>query len=244
MKLSEAKIYLETILNKHSSGNTLSPKEYNSLLEAHIFSFVQNAILEQRRYVLQGTPMDDAVYTSLLLNSLQKAVSPSLSSGTFPLPADYLSIVDMWAFMLSGSMKKLELISPEEYGKRISNQLSKPISYYPVAYLLGGSMYYYPTNISSITLNYFSKPDVPLFDYYIDANYNIVPLDASETHLLTTGEYGSAGQTAGTTVTSLTTELSIPESTHQKFFDYMVGKIAMRDSNPNLYQAAINEEGK
>jgi hypothetical protein len=243
MTVAEGKNYIETILNKHSSGNTLSPKEYNYLLEAHIFSFVQNALVQHRRFVDQGTPMDDTIFTLSLLDSLQKTVVPSLSSGSFTVPADFLACVSMTGTYNANS-KRIELVSAEEYHRRSSNHLSKPIAYYPVAYLVGTTMYYAPTNMTAITLNYFGKPTIPIFDYYVDSNYNIVSLAASATHLLTTGEYGSAGQTSGTTVTSTTVELDIPEDSHQKFFDYLLSKIAMRDRDPNLYQAAINEEGK
>lgn len=243
MTLAEGRAYIETILNKHSSGNTLSPKEFNYLLEAHIFSFVQNALIQHRRFVDQGTPMDDTIFTLSLLDSLQKTATPTLSSGTFTVPTDFLAGVSMYGTYNSNS-KRIELVSAEEYHRRISNHLSKPIAYYPVAYLVGTTMHYAPTNMTAITLNYFGKPTIPYMDYYTNANYVVVPLAASATHLLTTGEYGSAGQTSGTTVTSLTSELVLPEEAHQKFFDYLISKIVIRDGNMNLYSAAINEEAK
>lgn len=243
MLISEGKYYIETILNKHSSGNTLSPKEFNYLLEAHIFSFVQNVLVQHRRFVDQGTPMDDTIFTLSLMDSLQKTATPSLSSGTFTVPTDFLASVSMTGTYNANS-KRIELVSAEEYHRRSSNHLSKPIAYYPVAYLVGTTMNYVPTSMTAITLNYFSNPTIPIYDYYINANYVVVPLAASATRVLTTGEYGSAGQTSGTTVTSLTTELSLPEETHQKFFDYLISKIVIRDGNMNLYQAVINEEAK
>lgn len=243
MTVSEGKTYIETILNKHSSGNSFSPQEYNNILEAEIFNFVKGQILAYRRFVNQGSPTDETIFSALLLEALQKQNTPVLSSGTFPLPADYFMCADMWG-TYNANYKRIELVSPEQYAERVSNHLSKPIPYFPVAIVFGTNCKYFPTNMTDITLDYFAKPTIPVFDYYTDANYKIVPLAAGATHLLTAGEYGSAGQTFGTTVTSLTTELDIPEDVHVKFFDYIISKVAIRDRDANLYQANENEIAK
>jgi len=243
MTLQELKLYIETVLNKHSSGNSLTPNEYNNLLEANIFSFVKSQILAYRQYVNSGTPVDDTIFTALLIDALQKTSSPSLAGGAFTVASDFLMLDSMWG-TYNGNLKEIELVSPQEYGRRIHNTLSKPVAYFPVAYLVGTSCRVYPTNMSSLTVNYISKPVIPKFDYYSDANYNIVYLAASGSRLLTAGEYGSAGQTSGTTVNSLTVELDLPEDTHLKFADYLLSKVGMRDRDVNLYQASENEIAK
>lgn len=243
MTTNEIRIYLETMLNKHSSGNTLSPQELNVLFKAHIYGFVRNQVMEYRRFVMQGTPMDETVFTALLIDSLQKQSSPTLAAGAFTLPTDMLMEGDMWG-TYNSNYKKVEFVSSEEYSKRMSNHLSKPIAYFPVAYIVGTSCKVFPQNMTSLTLNYIANPTIPVFDYYTDANYNIQYLAASATHTLQAGEYGSLGQVAGVTVTSLTVELDIPTDLHQKFADYLLNKVAIRDRDVALYQANENEKSQ
>jgi hypothetical protein len=243
MTLAEGKKYLETVLNKDASGNSLNPQEYNIFLKSYIYGFVKEQVLAYRQYVATGAPLDDVVFTAFLIDSLQKQTTETLSSGSFTLPTDMLFLNDLYG-TYNAATKKIEIVSPEEYPKRSHNLLSKPISYYPVAYIVGTSCKVFPTNMTAITLDYIAKPTVPVYDYYVDVNYNIVYLAAAATHTLTAGEYGSLGQTSGTLVTSLTTELNLPEEMHMKFFDYILNKVAMRDRDSNLYQANTNEINK
>jgi len=142
----------------------------------------------------------------------------------------------------STNMKRIELVSADEYSKRMTNLLSKPVDYYPVAIIEGTSCRVYPSTMTSLFVYYIKNPTVPIFDYYIDADYQIQPLAASASRTLTAGEYGSAGQTSGTTVTSLTAELNIPTELHTEFAQYLASQIAVRDRDQLLYQAAENEK--
>ena len=240
MTVASIKQYLEVILNKHSSGNTLSPQEFNLLLSSSIYGFVKSQVMQYRQYINGATPVDDVIATALLYESLQKSQSVTLAGGAFTLPTDMLMMNDLYG--TSGSLKEIELVSPEEYPKRLHNMLGKPLNYYPIAYIVGTSCKVVPTNMTSLILSYIAKPVTPVFDYYVDADYNVVPLAASATRELSTGETGSLGQAEGTTVTSLTVELTIPEDSHMLFADYLLGKVSLRDRDANLYQGVENEK--
>lgn len=242
MTLQEGYDYLNTVLNKDQSGNSLSPDEYNVLLEAHIFDFVKAKVLEHRSFVTQGGT-DEVIFTSSLLDSLSTQSVPTITSGTFPIPNDLLYVESMYG-TYNANRKQIEVVSPTERARRQANAMSKPVAYYPIAIITDTTCRFFPANVTAITLNYVKKPTIPVYDYYVDANYNIQYLAASATHVLTTGERGSAGQTSGTTVTSLTVELNISEDTHVQFFNYILDKIAIRDRDPLLYQAAQNEKNK
>lgn len=243
MTINEIRKYLNTCLNKDSSGNSLSPQELNILLEANIFSFVRNLVLTYRQYLKSGTPTDDAILTAMLVDSLSKQTTATLTAGAFTLPNDFMFMNDLYG-TYNASLKRIEMVSPEEYPKRTHNLLSKPIAYYPIAFINNTSCKVYPANMTAIYVDYIAKPAIPIFGYYTDANYQIVYLAAAATHTLTAGEYGSAGQTSGTTVTSLTVELDIPEESHIKFADFLLSKIAIRDRDAQLYQASENEINK
>lgn len=241
MTLNEGWNFLNAILNKDKSGNALTPDEYNVLLEAHIFDFVKAKVLEHRSFVTQGGK-DEVIFTASLLDALSTQSTPTLSSGTFPIPNDLLYLESMYG-TYNATRKQVEVISPSERARRQSNWMSKPIAYYPIAIITDTTCRFFPSNMTAITLNYIKKPTIPVYDYYVDADYNIQYLVASGSHALTTGERGSAGQSSGT-VNSLTVELNISEDTHMQFFSYMLDKIAARDRDPLLYQAAQNEKNK
>jgi hypothetical protein len=240
MTVAQIKQYLEIVLNKHSSGNTLSPQEFNTLMSANIYGFVKTQVMAYRSYVNGASPVDDPIFTALLYESLQKSQSVTLTAGAFTMPTDLLMVNDLYGTY--NSLKEIELVSPEEYAKRTHNLLDKPIAYYPVAYIVGTSCKVFPTTMTGLTIHYIAKPTIPVYDYYVDANYNVVSLAASATRALAAGEYGSAGQVAGQTVTSLTVELTIPEESHMLFADYLLAKVSMRDRDSNLYQAVQNEK--
>lgn len=239
MILSEILTYINTVLNKDKAGNSLSPQEFNVLLEAEIFNFVRDRFQEYRTAVNQGGG-DDTMLSALLIDSLTAQSSPSLSGGYFAAPSDMLYMEGLQG-VLSSTIKKVELISRDELNRRFFNLLSKPLIIYPACVVVGSNIYVYPTNMTSLKLSYIKKPTIPVYDYYMNTNYNEVYLAASATHTLVSGEYGSAGQTSGT-VTSLTVELDIPEETHLQFANYLLGKVSMRDQNQLLYQAAQNEK--
>lgn len=243
MTLQEIKRYVDTVLNKDASGNSLSPQEFNIFLEAEIFNFVRERVLQYRQFVNTGAPLDDVILSGLLIDSLQKRTTATLSSGYFTVPTDMLFMNDLYG-TYNATQKKIELVSPEEYSRRTSNMLAKPIAYYPVAFIVGTSCYVYPSSMTSLYVNYIAKPTIPVYDYYVDANYTIQYLAASATHLLSAGEYGSAGQTSGTTVTSLTVELDIPEDFHMPFANHLLTKVSMRDRDQLMYQATENEKSK
>ena len=242
MTVNEGLIYLNTVLNKDNSGNALTPSEYNVLLESHIYDFVKSKVLEYRSFVTQGGK-DDVIFTAALLDSLQAQSTPSLSSGQFTVPGDFLFLSSMYG-TYNANRKRIEAVSPEEFANRQSNMLSKPIAYFPVATIVSTICKFYPSNMTAIALDYIKKPTIPIYDYYVDANYNIVYLAVSASHTLTTGERGSAGQISGTNVSSLTVELDIPEETHFQFFNYLLDKIGIRDRDTLVYQAAQNEKNK
>lgn len=239
MTLSELKSYINTVLNKDKAGNSLSPQEFNILLEAEIFNFVRDRFREYRSAVNQGGG-DDTALTSLLIDSLTAESSPTLSGGYFAQPTDMLYMESLQG-VLNSTVRKVELISRDALNARFFNLLDKPLYLYPACVVVGSSIYVYPTNMTSLKLSYIKKPVIPLYDYYLDANYNEVYLAASASHTLVSGEYGSAGQTAGS-VSSLTVELDIPEDLHLQFANYLLGKISMRDQNQLMYQAAQNEK--
>jgi hypothetical protein len=242
MTTNEILSYVNTILNKHSSGNSLTPKEYNILLESEIFNFVRARVMSYRQYVNTGTPLDDTIFTAMLIDALQKQTTETLTTGAFTLPTDFMFMSDLYG-TYNANQKKIEIVSAEEYSRRTHNLLSKPIAYYPIAYIVGTSCKVYPTTMTSLVINYIAKPVVPIFDFYTDANYQIVYLAAAATRALSAGEYGSLGQTS-TTVTSLTVELDIPEELHLSFADHLVSKIMLRDRDANGYQASENELNK
>jgi len=88
-------------------------------------------------------------------------------------------------------------------------------------------------------------PSDPVFDYYIDANRNVIYLtDGQAAYELDTGEVGSAGEVSPTEVTSLSNELDYGVEFYSEFTDYLLSKLGIRGESPIVIQTAENEKMK
>jgi len=126
----------------------------------------------------------------------------SFSSGIGSLPETYFKYDDI---RVTGALEPVELLTSSEVSRRLENAIDFPDVTFPIAEILGNSLYIYPTTITSATLTFYKYPVSPSLSYYIDENGEIVPLAVGETHTLTSGEVGMNGETSGT-ITSSTVE--------------------------------------
>lgn len=135
-------------------------------------------------------------------NRFKSRSTISLSSGIGSLPNTYFKYDDL---RVEGALEPVEVLTSGEVSKRLSDAIDFPDENFPIAEILGNSLYVYPDTISSATLTFYRYPVSPNLSYYIDVDGNIVPLAAGATHTLTTGEVGMNGETSGT-ITSTTVE--------------------------------------
>lgn len=253
MNLGDIYKYLEVVTNKHRSGNKFSPDEFNYVLKLENINFFNHKVKE-----IQNSAKRDADFREMLLSS--KMLRPLLvSQDVTPITGVYDLITGddgldntfvHWASALTtavfnGAIKRVELVNHNEYEKRQVNLLSPPIYYFPIAEIVGDNLNILPTNITEIKLTYIKLPSDPVFDYYSDANRNVIYLtDGQPAYELDTGEVGSAGQVSPTEVTSLSNELDYGVEFYSEFTDYLLSKLGIRGESPIVIQTAENEKMK
>lgn len=195
------------VANKESLSGYINLDDFNLNLKAADIIALKEKIGLSNDYGV-GVPLSRKQKGVSLISDDQiiqfkKKATVSFSSGIATLPNDYFRYETA---RVASAYEPVEILSSAELSKRIGNAIDEPDALFPAGEFIGDKFYIYPTTITAATLIYWRYPATPIFDYYIDANGEIVPLAEGATHLLGAGEVGSAGQTSGTTVSSLTVE--------------------------------------
>ena len=249
MSLYEIFKTLHVEADKDALDGWLSPKEYNYLLESCNHSFFNRKMDDL--FIKQGQ-VNKSLLSMKFLRPLMVRETIVPTTGVIdltPTTGDLASEFAYWWSMYTtsaylGQKRKVELVDGAEADDRIHNRLSKPVLYNPIATIDGDNLRIYPLDIASVQITYIAVPTTPVFDYYIDANHQIVYLAAAATHLLAASEYGSSGEVAGATVTSETVELVFDSTFHDDFLNELRGRLGLRMRDQLVMQDAMAKSQK
>jgi hypothetical protein len=235
MNLNELYSYISFIANKEQSGSTFSPQEYNTNLRAINLDWFRNKYGLPEEY-MPGRPIPKEAWeiTQKITDDLHKfkvamginGVPPMYVNqyGVASIPSDYVHC-SSWMYRIitndgncsyTKDYSAGEVIRDNQIPDRLSDANKMPTKYNPVCVFYSDFIQFYPEDLGSVNFTYLRFPLTPVYDYYIDANYNTIYLPTGTTHTLLAGEVGSAGQTSGV-VTSNTVELEIPEDEHIQY---------------------------
>jgi hypothetical protein len=247
MTLNQVLKYVNYICVKENSGSTLKPDQLNFIFPASDINMFNRKVQEAQLLAIQSRmPFNKTLYEHMALREFHVTENITFTSGIF----DITTLIGSYAYWLSmitlynGSYREIEILTDKDLTDRRTNLITKQLEDYPGAMILGNTIKVYPTNITTAEFVFMKNPVTPVFDYYYDANLNLVYLAAGATHLLTTGETGSAGQTAGTTVTSLTVELDWNELWHVDFCNEVLQKIGINLKDEQIRAYVREVEGK
>lgn len=248
MTLGDIYGYLNTMLKKHSSGNSYSPDQFNYILPVENIKFFNHQIEQIRQYANTDKDFTEALLSSKLLRPLLVTENVTPTTGVYDLTGLANTFVH-WASgittaVYSGRIRRIDVIPQNELEKRQTNLLSLPIKHNLVAVLAGDNVTIYPTDVGEIALTYVKLPSTPVYDYYIDGNRNKIFLAEGDSHVLSGSEVGSAGQVAPTEVTSLTNEFDYGQEFYPMITEYLLSKLATRTKDQLLLQVAENEQAK
>jgi hypothetical protein len=141
-----------------------------------------------------------------------------------------------------------DFLTPQEWNNYMGDAVMKGTSTYPVACIIGSKLYLSPASqpsYNAVSILYLRKPTTPIFDYYYDAQYTVQYLTEDQTaYTLLTGEVGSAGQTAGTAVTSASKDLEWNDFDIVNIISLILEKVAISLSAPDIAQYAMSLEQK
>ena len=237
--------YINYISTKENTGSTLKPTEFNTILESVNVDLFNKLVLDAQLYALQSKmPLSKAIYEFKALRDFRRSSTISFTTGSYALSG--LTDYGYWLAMISnynGSMTKIDIITDDELEERRSNLLSKSLSDYPAAVINNKTIYVYPSNITSADFTYLKIPTKPVYDYYTNQYQIRIYLNPGDSHLLTSGEIGSAGQTSGTTVTSNTVELEYNQLYHIDFAVQILQRVGVNLKDVQLKEYIKEAEG-
>jgi hypothetical protein len=247
MTLNQILKYVNYICVKENSGSTLKPDQFNTILNASNINMFNRKVQEAQILAnSKGIPFNMALYEHAMLREFHVLENITFTAGLF----DLTTLSNSYAYFLSmftlfnGVGRRIDILTDTDLVERRSNLMTKQLEDYPGCVISGNNIKVYPTNISTAEFTFIKNPSTPIFDYYIDANFNMIYLATGATHLLAVGEVGSLGQTQGTTVTSLTAELEWNNLFHIEFCNEILEKVGINLQNEQLKQYVREVEGK
>lgn len=207
------------ITNKEQVGNTLSPDEFNDLLQKHNFEHFKRKVNMPEEYKpgqpfpSQGYEITQKITDDISPFKVVTDISVASATGYATTPADYYTLGYLhYKYPTSvdceiiTSPKPIGIVTDAQWSYRLENPITKPTKKHPVANFQAGFIRIMPKDLYSVEICYLRYPHTPIYDYYLDQYAIDHYLEPGTSYTLQAGEEGSAGQTAGT-VTSNSVEL-------------------------------------
>ena len=237
------------IIRKETEGDTITPAHFSELL----YMASESKFNIDYEYYEQSRVISDS------LRSLKASTTLSFSSGT----VDFISAITsdsktyIHAIGMSTSSAKFEQLTDLQFLDYKYSDLLAPTVDWPVFKIAADVMTVLPNTIAEAEFEYFQKPNIPFYDYYIDANDNYVYLTEGEVYTLQTGETYTdketgatltAGQSIGTKPTNdannLSKEMSYPENERIQVIYMILEKLGIILNEQDAVQYGLMKENK
>lgn len=235
--------FVTTILRKEKNGSALTPYRFTLML---IESMWEKANDEYRKFELSQIITDSLseikTTSSILLDANGEYDLSGLTS-----PNEYWHPTAL-TYDDSGNTRLVEIVTDLEYAERISSNLLLPDTTYPIAKFFRNIsntevLKAYPLASLTLTFNYLRKPPEPFYDYYINANDELIYMEPGSSHTLLTGEEYRDGTTSGL-VNSISVELPFPEGDRLDIAYMILQKFGIPVSDEMSLQYGIAKEQK
>lgn len=246
MTLEEVKDYINFVVDITNNGNRLNPPEFNNLLKTYYLPYFRIKVKEFTNMEDADDPNKSQLYYNILPEMLSSPSNVTISGGSGSLPATFGAWKDAYG-TYNSIRKRVELITEGEYLERMENMLGLPFDDFPGCVIRGSTVTVIPNDINPLTLIYYTKPEQPIYDYYINANGKEIYMTEGQTGVsVPTGGKTSSGASGPTTVDSNTIELDFPEGLHEDFVKYLLSIMGIKTGDMNLaqYAEALKQEDR
>jgi len=173
VNLSEILSLCNYVANKEKLGNTLTPEQYNILLEAVNVDFFRKEYEEAQKISLaQNVNIGSVIFKSGALKVFRYKDDGVIATTGVITVSDLTKTYTYWVSMTTtynGAKQGIELISDAELEDRLINLLNKPIEYFPVAIDNGDEILIYPTDVTPVDFTYLRMPVQPVYAWVQDA---------------------------------------------------------------------------
>ena len=271
MNLDEILKYCNIVLNKDQSGNSLSPVQFNTLLNAVNEEMLDYYYREYAR-TSQAMPVDfqRRILASSPISKFITNASFTPFQGNVAMPDDARYVAAAISFR-QGVMRNVEMFHDEPTFAVVKNSLlHRDITTNPVGIQRNRVWEFLPKNIETVDIAYFRNPATPYYDTAIDADDNVLYLLPTyylvstgtvnyfdvmfnngvvdvlvSLHVLYTGQQQNVGLPAGTIINPLTVELEWDKPMHIVFSNRILERMGVniRDEFVFKYTDKKNAEG-
>lgn len=251
MTLQEIIDFVNYVSNKEQSGNTLSTPQINTVLKAvNLDYFKLKYGLPEEYRVGAAIPRQAWEVTQLIKDTLKQFIVNKTypneqlqidSNGIAPLPDDYVHVSSVRYIQHTNKttcgnnqkIRSVEIVTDDQLNDRLSNSLKNPTLMYPIAVLYKDYIQFFPKQLGQVDFTYLRLPKTPYYDYYQDANDNIVYLAPGETSPIPPNPL------------SLSVEFEYPEAYHMDLCRMILGYIGinLREGSLLQYAEAKKKEG-
>ncbi len=236
MTLENIKKLIEFVANKNQKGGAYNPDDFNVSLEKVNIDLYNEFV----------GPWQVGTMIPIELRTFKIPISSgSISGGSYSLPSNFSNLATYkFSCTIDGLLRYGHFVS-EDQAKRLRTYPPSDLTKNPIAVIRSSSIAIWPTNASNFMFEYLRTPTTPFYDYYIDANLNLVYLAEGSSHTLGAGEVGSAGQTSGN-VSSLTSEIEWDDDVHPKFISRLALSLGvnLREADVVGYSNQLKAENK
>lgn len=259
MTLQDILDWANVRIAKEQRGGAFSPEQYNTalmFLNVEVFK-KEYGLPEQYR---PGEPLPAITYeiTQKIIDDMRLikvrmdgSDGPPLmidQNGVASVPEDYIHRTAIrYQYILPGrdpEMTEVDVVTDGEWASRLGNSITRPTKQNPCCTFYGKKIQFEPRDLVAVEFVYLRLPVTPVYDYYFKADGQITYLPPGTSHLLASGEIGSAGQTAGATVVSKTVELEWPPDMHPDIANLIYKTMAGNLRDVFAYQDATQRQAK
>lgn len=241
---------VNVIIRKEKEGDTISPADFSDLL----YMCSEEKANSDYSYYEQSQVITD----SLRSLSASTAVSLTVGVGDFITAITNASKTYWHATGVVTSTREVQLLTSLQYNDYKYSDLLAPTADFPVCKIFGDGIYVLPTSITTVNFEYFQKPNVPFYDYYIDANDNYQYIEPGTVYTLLSGEeyedkedgtiFNTPGDTIGVKPTNdannMSVALSFPRNERIQIIYMILEKIGIALNEQDAVQYGLAKEQK
>ena len=221
-------------LKKEGKGLSVDPFTFG-----YYSDFASKRYFDQEFSKYEGTRRVGDVLLPFLRTS-------SIDSGSLELPSTYRHAISCDVVWDEYDSTEADIVTQAEFLERRGNNLLLATEDYPLVYFMSEEDEYgaithdiivSPTGFDSIDLVYLKAPQSCIFDYYINAQGEIIYLDEDEIHTLLTDEVYRDGTESGQVV-SISKELEWADNDKLRILEMVLMKLGVKMENGAVMQYA------
>jgi hypothetical protein len=181
-------------LNKHQSGRTITPEEFNIVAEMlnWVYFKVKLGLPEQYQPGMPFPPQawqvsqkitDDLANFIVWMGGPDHGLLKIDKYGIAEIPSDYVAFSSSYYDVteqvdcsnIKTKHRAVEFLTDALFADRQQSVIKEPTKLYPVAKWIGnGKIKFAPIDLKFVNFTYLREPQVPVLGYTIDANNDIV----------------------------------------------------------------------